>query len=309
MSEELVNKGVSFLNFPSSSAGTERPLVVVGVARGGTSMVAGVLHHLGVFMGDEFHAPVFEDVRLAEAMESGEWRAANAVVSDYKSRGIRWGWKRPSIVNYLDEADKALENPAYIFVFKDIFSIAQRNSISMLSDTLKAMNEAQQQYRKILNFLEGCSAPAMLVSYEKALAYPKEFVEKVVQFSHLDCDAQQQDKALEFMEPAPKKYLDVSRITKSQGRLDGLREGKLFGWARFVHTSKTANVELFLNDSSIGQVEASGKRSDLKERFNQDCAFVFNVPDSITFEKGDQLRARVDGDFKDLNNSPFTVAD
>lgn len=45
----LINKGVVVVGNPKSDKTS--PIIVIGTARGGTSMVAGVLARLGVYMG------------------------------------------------------------------------------------------------------------------------------------------------------------------------------------------------------------------------------------------------------------------
>src|SRR5690606_39609224 len=136
MSDALVNKGITIVGVHKSET---KPITVIGTARGGTSMIAGVLTKLGVFMGDRALPPVFEDMKLSEAMESKDLKKAQRIVAKYNEKHAKWGWKRPSSIEYLDEVDNVLLSPAYIFVFKDVFSIAQRNSISMLSEVLPGM--------------------------------------------------------------------------------------------------------------------------------------------------------------------------
>ncbi|MDH4317299.1 MAG: hypothetical protein OEV64_02825, partial [Desulfobulbaceae bacterium] len=58
----LKNTGYFVLNDRQKAQGdTPATFVVFGVPRSGTSVIAGVLHHLGVFMGEEAHPPVYED--------------------------------------------------------------------------------------------------------------------------------------------------------------------------------------------------------------------------------------------------------
>ena len=49
----------------------ERTFIVIGLARGGTTMVARLLDAFGVHMGDEADNPVVEDRRIAAAIEDG----------------------------------------------------------------------------------------------------------------------------------------------------------------------------------------------------------------------------------------------
>lgn len=145
MSESLINKGVAVVGSPQRD---HAPIVVVGVARGGTSMVAGSLAHLGIFMGAQSSAPVFEDVRLSTLFEQKDFEGVQALAEQYTQKHGLWGWKRPSSVEYLDDVDRLLNQPRYIFVYKDIMSIAQRNAISMLSELVSGMERPVRQYKK-----------------------------------------------------------------------------------------------------------------------------------------------------------------
>jgi hypothetical protein len=166
--EQLENKGFAFLN--AENINTEkRQIVVVGSARSGTSLVAGALHHLGVFTGDKSNPPVFEDVLLSEAFESNDLESAKAISDRYSKEHDVWAWKRPAALNYLNKIEKVIPNPYYIFIFKDIFAIANRNNISMQADINKGLQNALVDYGKIVDFLSKTKRPVRLVSAEKAL--------------------------------------------------------------------------------------------------------------------------------------------
>ena len=75
----LKKEGVLALNRPHSAL-PEKTVVVLGVARGGTTMVASVLQSLGVFMGDKL-GPVLEDVTLSRAVESRDIQQLKELVA------------------------------------------------------------------------------------------------------------------------------------------------------------------------------------------------------------------------------------
>lgn len=304
MSKELVNKGISIIGTHDER---KIPVVVVGAARGGTSMVAGALAKLGVFMGDQALPPVFEDVRLSEKFESKDFIAAGNIVSEYSSSHECWGWKRPSSIGYLSDVERVFGRVRYIFIYKDIFSISQRNAISMRSEILPGMQRALNQYAGTLAFLNETSAQAMLLSYDKVLADPVNFVDSLVAFCRLTPSADQIKSAVDFVRPDPQDYLEASRITKAQGWIDKVSSRAVYGWARYVHKDVPAVVEIFLNDVSIGKVVAEIPRADLLAKFNKPCAFTYEAPGELDFKKGDVVRARVLYEVRDLNNSPLTV--
>lgn len=303
MSESLTNKGIAVTGAPSDSS--SRAVVVVGAARGGTSMVAGSLVQLGIFMGDRAAPPVFEDLRLSTCFEQKDFAGAEAVAAEYSRKHELWGWKRPWSIDHLDEVHRVLKAPRYIFIYKDVMSISQRNAISMLTDLLPGMEKPLQQYARTLAFLRHRPVHAMLVSYEKAMGDPAHFLKELAGFCEIEPAEQRLQAAQEFIQPNPEHYLDASRITKAQGRLGGVANGRIYGWARFLHSKAPASVELFRNDEKLATVTANKPRPDLQERFNQACAYSFELPGDMAVRPGDVLRARVVNEVRDLDNSPW----
>lgn len=303
--DSLENTGISVIGIRSEN---RRPVIVIGPARGGTSMVAGALAKLGVFMGDLSRPPVYEDVRLSKAIEANDLAAARLIVADYDSRYPIWGWKRPSSIDYLPLVDDLFDRPIYIFVFKDIFSIAMRNSISMLRDIFLGMEDANRKFGQAISFLRQRNPRAMLVSYDKALLRPDLFVNALIDFCGLDVAEDCLREAIEFIRPNPADYLDSSRITKSQGNLGGLVGNSVRGWARYVDARKSAVVDIYLNDVLVGSTSADLPRADLEKLFGISCAFSLDLPEGLKVGPADVLRARVSGDVVDIGNSPLPVS-
>jgi hypothetical protein len=304
MTSLLENKGIAVIGGQNNK---KSPVVVIGTARGGTSMIAGTLAKLGVFMGDLADPPVYEDARLSEAIEKGEMLLASEIVKEYDLMHPRWGWKRPSSIHRLDLLDDLFGHPIYIFVFKDIFSIAQRNSISMFEDVLVGMDRALRDYSKMLEYLRKGTSDSMLVSYDKALRDPKYFVGTLVKFCGLAPSSSQVEQAIKFIRPDPTDYLDSTRISKAHGRIDCVKNGVVYGWARLIHLKMPAVVNFYVEDENIGEVIADGVRDDLEKHFDTPCAFEFSLPEYLLSTERLVLRARVANEINDLDNSPFVL--
>lgn len=305
----LANKGIEVLG--SLENKHQKPIIVVGVARGGTSLIAGILENLGLFMGDKSCKPVFEDVHLSSFFEDGNDKKVAEIISEYQRKHKIFGWKRPSSISQLQKVDSLFSKPKYIFIFKDVLSIAARNKISMQSKSLfPSMQDALNKYSLAISFIKETQPDSLLISYEKAMLNQNELVNTINTFCGLNADKTMINNAIHFIDPTPSSYLNSSRITKSQGRFGGLSPNgnQMFGWARFQHKpEKTAVVKLFLNDQLIGETTANKSRKDLDSKFGKPCGFNWKVPQDITFNPGDKIRARVVGDIVDLNNSPFVV--
>jgi len=305
MTNSLINNGVVVIG--DETMARSNATIVIGTARGGTSMVAGAMAKLGIYMGEMAEPPVFEDTRLSECFESNNTGEAKNIAEEYSRAYKEWGWKRPSTIDRLSDISGVIGDGRYIFIYKDIMSVANRNSISMLSDLLPGMQCALDQYAKTLEFLRSRPLYAMLVSYEKAMRDPTNFVRELITFLKIQPTKEQIQRAVEFINPNPTDYLDASRITKAEGRLGGIVGRKVFGWARLVHSKKSAMVEIYINDVKVGLAEANTPRQDLFEKYGQNCGYEYEVPFDLSLFDGDVIRARVENEVRDLENSRLEV--
>jgi hypothetical protein len=115
------------------------PIVVVGPGRCGTSCVAGVLHHLGVFMGSRL-APAnasnpsghWEDCDFLELnvaflehiIGRAEWaQGVRQVVERRTALQIPWGWKDPRTCNLLGDYLEIVDRPRFIRCRRDAAQI------------------------------------------------------------------------------------------------------------------------------------------------------------------------------------------
>jgi len=306
----LKNDGVLVLNKPDISV-PEKTVVVLGVARGGTTMVASVLQALGVHMGERL-GPVLEDVLLSESVESRNLQQFENLVAKRDAAHQIWGWKRPSALKYTDVWENSFRNPHLVVVFRDPFAIANRNRISMLSDVFKNMEGSVKSFQKLIKYLKYQKSPILLCSYEKVLSSPENFVMAVDEF--LDLNAKElRSAAVKKINPASKEYLESSRITNSKGRLDSVNECFCSGWAFYPKQPKLyAKVQVFVNENLIDTIEACLPRADVKEKGLHPsglCGFRFEWAEDIKLKVGDSINVKVEGDIKCLDNSPKSLTE
>jgi len=306
--DELLNKGI--LPYGEKPQGA-KTLIVVGPARSGTSMVAGALAKLGLFMGDNCQPPTFEDTNLASAVEKGKIDDVKVIIEHYNSHSPLWGWKRPSSLNHLERLHNLYRNPLYIFIFKDIFSIANRNKISMKQDNIcHSMLNALADYHKVIDFINKKSPNALLISYDKLLRQPNTLIDTLIDYSEIAPTNQAYEEALSFIDDTPVDYLDSSRITKSVGQLDLVTKKKIAGWAKQVHTKEPAIVEVFVNDKLLTTVIANKYRKDLQENniSTTGCsAFHLTLSSDEMLKVNDVVSVKVKGEIKELRSSPVTI--
>ena len=304
----LINTGMLEMN-KSQHNSPEKTVVVLGVARGGTTMVASVLEALGVPMGEKL-GPVKEDVELSQAIESGDIYRFNQLINTRNSTYPIWGWKRPAAVEHSEIWEASLRNPYIIAIFRDPFAIANRNRISMLSDVFKNMENSISHLDMLVQFLQKQRHPTLLCSYEKAITAPEAFVQAVDNFLQLDAQ-NRWEYALHQINPESREYLESSRITQSQGELETVNQKFCSGWAFYPNIpSRHAKVDLLLNGTLVETVMANRLRGDIKEGGVHPtgiCGFKYEWPMDMRPKMGDQVSARVSGDNISLPGSPKPV--
>lgn len=303
--EQLKNSG--FLRLGDDQQLEEKTVIVIGLARSGTSIVGGALAHLGVFMGDKACAPVYEDVYLSTAIEDKDETQVEQIIEDYNAQHSIWGLKRPSVLEHLDLINEKTRNPHYIIIFRDIFSIANRNRISANSDVFASMKNSLQEYNKVIEFLSKSNAPALILAYDKALNNSETLVPTLADFCGITASDEQVQNAIAFISPNPQEYLNASRVTRSLGAIDRVTDESVSGWARYINNERVAEVALMVNGEEVARTKANGYRQDLVDNnvhSTGKCAYLFtNLPDGC-IKAGAEVRVKVSDDIVELKNSP-----
>lgn len=323
-SKSLENTGVVTVN-AEGNLPAQRTIVVLGAPRGGTSMVAGALHHLGVYMGERLGDATFEDSVLCPATNAQDERTIASTIASRNADYRIWGWKQAQAFEYYvsDVADK-LRNPVYVAVFRDVVAVGNRKRISGRSKMFEGMLATLTRYRQITEFLRSTSAPILLVSYEKAVADCKAFVDELARFAGVTDPARLQ-AAESFIEPAPKAYLQKAVLRKpgaraaakaaksavSRGRVLQLTPGKIKGWAMYLdRATEAAEVQLVVrkgDDTFEMSCHASEFRKgalDSGKHPTGQCGFTFSLPPGQELTGGERISVSVKGDSNPLPGCP-----
>lgn len=208
--ESVGNTGMHALNeLPTHDP---RTIAVLGPARGGTSMIAGALHHLGVRMGNRIAPTTFEDHRLSSALESGQIDLVRRIVARRNRQSEVWGWKRPSAFRYLDVVAREFRNPYYVVVFRDSLAVATRRHLTAGRPVAKELKNVMRVQGILVDFCAKTTAPTLLVSYEKFILRPEEAATTLARFVGVDVT----DEAVGFIQPEPPHYLERASQTRSR---------------------------------------------------------------------------------------------
>ncbi|WP_349829373.1 hypothetical protein [Brevibacterium litoralis] len=285
--DSLNNTGIKQIGDPAAFEAAEKTLIVVGPARGGTSMVAGTLHHLGVFTGQGSNAPVFEDTHLANAFENGTAADVKRIAGQYGEQHDVWAYKRPGIIDNFGKIHDTVRNPIYLFIFKDIFSMANRNNISMQLDIVNGLDMALTGYKKITGFIQRRRPNGLLLSYDRVLQSKESFVDVLTQLvAPTTVTDEQRAAALEFIDPNPQEYLNASRVTRGVGSVDEADKYHIKGTAHYLAApNRTVMVEISVNGTPVARETASG------HQFSHTFTQPLNTGDIISLRLTDDVVA------------------
>ena len=169
---------------PSTDPAT---VVVFGLPRGGTTMVAGLAQRVGVDMGANL------PVNL-EDPEFGELPVDQLVAAIRRNNATKqlWGWKYPLAARYLPQVHPEIRNPHYVIVCRDLLA----SSIRMVRrgvDFTAALQGAQRRQQANLDVLTSLPAKYLLVSYEKGVQKPVALTRDIAAFCGGQVTAQPQE--------------------------------------------------------------------------------------------------------------------
>jgi len=304
---KLDNTGFLRINWPGPPP-AERTLIVLGVARSGTTMVSGALHHLGIDMGMGGKPnTVYEDVALSEAVEGKDTNRLKSLIAQKNAERKVWGWKRPSAYEHIERVKRQFRNPEFLVIFRDVFAIANRNRISVRSDLLANMAHTVEQYRQLMAIISKSNERMALISYEKAMLNPGRFVGQLAAYAGVS-DQKHIRAARRFVRETPADYLMTSRTWGGYGFLDRAEASFVSGWAMMRGTTEPVSIDVWINDQHAGTVLANQYRKDLAQKAHPtgECGFRLVLPDDRRLKEGDVVRVRIKGEVKDINNSPRT---
>ncbi|HWL73062.1 MAG TPA: sulfotransferase, partial [Burkholderiaceae bacterium] len=260
--EALLNYGAARRN--DAPPANETTLIVAGLPRSGTSMVAAILLDLGVFMGDRIDDAVFEDIELAAAVESGQRGALSQIITQRNTTHRLWGFKRPEAYKHLDRLCAACRNPRIIVMFRDILAIAVRNSIAVQLDPVQSLPRLLSDYQALLGALERVRVPMLLLSYEKCIQFPVETVKEIASFAGIEITDEIAKEAAALIENGNPGYVRAARL-HYQGHVGRFNEGRLHGWAKARNADEMrVSVELELDGKVVQQTVADTFRPDVQ---------------------------------------------
>jgi hypothetical protein len=190
------------------------PILVLGPGRCGTSMVAGILHYLGVCMGEIF-IPAdttnpfghWEDAEihdlnvayLSKQMREEVWeKCLLRIFDDRQTSHLTWGWKDPRMCYLVHHIAGLYTHPTYIRCERDRYAM-QKSAEYAYGWSARMAHETFSQRNTLLDdFLY--RRTHLVVDFEKIKEDPQQVVRQIVDFCGLRPNEEQFRIATSFID-------------------------------------------------------------------------------------------------------------
>ena len=157
-------------------------VLVLGTPRGGTSVVSGICHMLGVPMGVEIDRSNMEDLYFRSILQA---ESRLELIDDYLTRlhqlGSIVGAKDPVAIDHLTGVYHRIPLPILVVVSRDVYATAQREVVEghEFFEILRAI--IRRKYA-VLDFISTVDDPLIVVSYERLMQDPVAAVQSLARF-------------------------------------------------------------------------------------------------------------------------------
>ncbi|HME23936.1 MAG TPA: hypothetical protein VKI44_21845 [Acetobacteraceae bacterium] len=309
----ILNQGVIARVAPTrwrKRASREKTLLITGLARSGTSMLAAVLGAAGVWLGDHVYQPINEDAEITQMLRARDFTRLDALIARQNAKTPIWGFKMPDLHQFLQHDElMRFRNPHLIVIFRDPVAVAGRNALSEQTDGIQAIVEATAAMHSLAQFVRASCLPFLFLSYEKALVFPRVFVDSVLSFCGIALDEAKRTDLLHHVQPNRTQYVLTSKRT-FQGYLEGVLDGKLCGWARHVGDLSPVTLDLLIDDKLAATFPSGEFRDDLMAANigNGNHAFSLDLGDLDLTDRS-VIRVRVNRRTFELANSGKSLAE
>jgi len=187
-------KRCSYVLKPPKKNERQKTVMVLGVERGGTSMVAGILRGLGVNMGDRAGFNHEDPQFLTDDPDVLGKRIQNR-----NKQADVWGFKIPKQVQLMDFFEGNLRNPYYVIVFRNLLAIADSWQQRGAGSVVDSIDRTIRYYNLIVEHCKKTARPVLMLNYERAVSSDEgreEAVRALGDFLGIEVDAGTLDRAL-----------------------------------------------------------------------------------------------------------------
>ena len=270
-------------------------VVVLGAARSGTTLCAGVLQILGVEFGDRV-SDVAEDVDLNAALRrtrSGlrSWSAPLArrqfarILAERRAKWMRFGFKAPALTRQLWLMAGVIPNASYVCVLRSPVATASSAYRRGGSNRLGTLASTTMRQDRIVRFARRTRRPCIIVGYETMLASPDAVVRDLDRFLKLDAGPARCARAAGFVNREG-GYIKPTR--RSLGEVETATPQHVAGWAGdLAEPERPVTVEIYAGNQMIARTIANRPRPDVVaggRHISARCGFEITLPDGVPLE-------------------------
>lgn len=216
VSRSIDNSPVAF-EVESATGDIQRTYILCGMSRGGTTMLAGVAQKLGLDIGSDYGF-TFEDPRFnLNYLTKQLGTKKDAIGAMLESISLRneesdvWGWKFPNAYRYLNDVLGFVRNPHLVLICRDSAAVVYRGRRGGESVTNALIRTAQMNLEN-MKIIEKWNVPSLIISYERALSSPENFVSNLADFLGMEkpIDLEWYTK---FISPGYKSLKEINEYT------------------------------------------------------------------------------------------------
>lgn len=260
--------------------------MVLGVERGGTSMVAGVLRALGVNMGERAGFNHEDPQFLVEDLE----KLTRRIRHRNKESDV-WGFKVPRLVQHLNFFESNLRNPYYVIVYRNLLAIADSWQQRGAGNAVEVIHHAVDYYGRIMDHCKKTRRPVLMLNYERAVSGDEgkaEAVNALADFLGIDVEPANLVRAIDMITGDGMGYVNLPEHF-------------------FAVTAMQSQPERQPLDLQLRTPELVGPNGWIKYDTFQE-KLTFSRPDSAMLPSSFWLRVDLDADSSvDLSTCPLRV--
>ncbi|MBE7180589.1 MAG: hypothetical protein INR71_05140 [Terriglobus roseus] len=175
-----LNNGLIELN--PMLPGAEMAVVIIGLGRSGTSMVARLLDAAGIPMGTRKDSRTYEDNDFVEAMRDGGPGDMQRLIMQRGTEHRRWGFKTTSGIGIGPLNTVVIPHGRMIVMVRDPIAVASRHAIEHATEATDDLSSFAHGVAMTLDWALSQTMPVLMVSYEKAITGPAAFLERLWRF-------------------------------------------------------------------------------------------------------------------------------
>lgn len=191
----------------------EPAIVVLGSGRSGTSMIAGILHHLGVVMGQDFIEPTsanklgfFEDIDFFDLNQnriralSDREQALQEIKTLFRqkrdrAKGARWGFKHPMTADLIRLYLETEEPMTLILADRPV-----EDSVESYMKAFNLLREVAEYFTyhriHVLEQIEKEGLIDLKINFADTINNPRKVVESIIETCNLEPTPEQVERAV-----------------------------------------------------------------------------------------------------------------